>query len=192
MRLTDSAAKSARLQLALIATVFFGPLLAAAWMYYGGHFDASRGSNHGALLQPIVKLREALPDSAMLIQGEGRWMLLFANDSYCEQTCRDALNTLRQGRLMLGKEQQRLVRGFLHGDTAPDKVFLAAEHPGLIITQDTRLADLLNKNKPGQLAAGGYFLLDPLGNLVMYFRPDIDPSDMVADIEHLLRLSHIG
>jgi hypothetical protein len=48
------------------------------------------------------------------------------------------------------------------------------------------------KKKPDELADGGYFLLDPLGNLVMYFRPDIAPSDMVADIKHLLRLSHIG
>jgi hypothetical protein len=190
---TESAPKSARLQLVLIAVVFFGPLLAAAWMYYGGHFYSSaNGSNHGALLEPIVNLREALPQSGLLVQGEGRWMLLFANDSYCDEACRDALHTLRQGRLMLGKEQDRLVRGFLHGDTPPDKVFLAAEHQGLITAQDSRLADLLMKKKPDELADGGYFLLDPLGNLVMYFRPDIAPSDMVADIKHLLRLSHIG
>jgi hypothetical protein len=42
------------------------------------------------------------------------------------------------------------------------------------------------------LPAGGYYLVDPLGNLVMYFRPDLDPSDMVDDIKHLLRLSRIG
>jgi hypothetical protein len=27
---------------------------------------------------------------------------------------------------------------------------------------------------------------------VMYFRPDLDPADMVDDIKHLLRLSRIG
>ena len=191
--MTDARPRSARLQLTLIAVVFFGPLLVAAWMYYGGHFaPAARGSNHGALLEPIVNLREALPESELLVQGAGRWMLLFAHDSYCAAACRDALHTLRQGRLMLGKDQDRLVRGFLHGDTPPDKVFLAAEHQGLITTQDTRLADLLQNKKPSELAEGGYFLLDPLGNLVMYFRPDIDPSEMITDIEQLLRLSHIG
>ena len=30
--------KSPRLQLALIAGVFFGPLLIAAWLYYSGYF----------------------------------------------------------------------------------------------------------------------------------------------------------
>jgi len=34
--------------------------------------------------------------------------------------------------------------------------------------------------------------MDPLGNLVMYFVPDVDPSDMVGDIKHLLKLSRIG
>ena len=93
---------------------------------------------------------------------------------------------------MLGKEQARLIRGFLHGDTPPDKVFLADEHQGLITTQDANLSRLLNNNKPTELPNGGYFLVDPLGNLVMYFRPDIDPSEMVDDIKHLLRLSRIG
>lgn len=191
--MAESEAKSARLHLSLIAVVFFGPLLLAAWLYFGGHFaPGGRGSNHGALLQPIVNLREALPASAMLAQGEGRWMLLFADETECADACRDALYTLRQGRLMLGKDQDRLVRGFLHGDTPPDRVFLADEHQGLISLQEPRLVNLLYNKKPDELADGGYFLLDPLGNLVMYFRPDIDPSEMVADIEHLLRLSHIG
>jgi hypothetical protein len=34
--------------------------------------------------------------------------------------------------------------------------------------------------------------VDPLGNLVMYFPPDLDLRDMVEDIQHLLDLSRIG
>lgn len=191
--MTESVRKSARPQLLLIALVFFGPLLLAAWMYYGGHFErSSSGSNHGALLEPLLNLREELPDSELLTQGKGYWLLLYANDAPCAQPCRTALYTMRQGRLALGKDQNRVVRGFLHGDTQPDRVFLANEHQGLITTQDASLTRLLNNNKPAELPNGGYFLVDPLGNLVMYFRPDTDPSDMFDDIEHLLRLSHIG
>jgi hypothetical protein len=191
--MTDSKPKSARLQLSLIATVFFGPLLVAAWMYYGGYFNATgSGSNHGALLEPIVNLRTEMPGSALLAEAAERWVLLYANDTACAETCRDALYTMRQSRLMLGKDQDRLARGFLHGDSLPDRVFLANEHRGLMLAEDADLARLLKNKKPDGLEQGGYFLVDPLGNLVMYFRPDIDPSDMVADIEHLLRLSHIG
>jgi hypothetical protein len=191
--MSDRSRKSARPQLLGIALIFFGPLLLAAWMYYGGHFSPTlRGSNHGALLEPISNIRDLLPDSELLAEGDGRWLLLYANDGVCGEDCRNALYTLRQSRLMLGKRQDRVVRGFLHGDTPPDTVFLAAEHQGLITAQDVELAQTLHNKKTADLIDGGYFLLDPLGNLVMYFRPDLDPSDMVADIEHLLRLSHIG
>ena len=93
---------------------------------------------------------------------------------------------------MLGKEMDRLRRVFLHGSSPPDTVFLANEHQGLITLEDSSLSDLLNKKRPARLSAGGYFLIDPLGNLVMYFRPDIEPSDMVDDIKRLLKLSRIG
>ena len=184
--------KSARPQLLLIAGVFFGPLLLAAWMYYGGHFNRPSGSNNGALLEPITNLVEALPNSELLAQSQGSWLLLYANDAVCADACVQALYTLRQSRLMLGKEQSRVQRGFLHGDSSPDTVFIANEHQGMITRQEALLSDALSKKKPTELPDGGYYLVDPLGNLVMYFRPDMNPSEMVDDIKRLLRLSHIG
>jgi cytochrome oxidase Cu insertion factor (SCO1/SenC/PrrC family) len=188
----EAARKSARPPLLLIALVFFGPLLVAAWMYYGGYFDPASNSSHGALLEPIISLADELSDSEVLAKGKGSWILLYSNDSACDETCQQALYTMRQGRLMLGKEQNRLLRAFLHGDSPPDKVFLASEHQGLITTQDAQLSAVLNNKKPAELPDGGYYLVDPLGNLVMYFRPDLNPSEMVDDIKRLLRLSRIG
>ena len=86
----------------------------------------------------------------------------------------------------------RVQRVFLHGASLPDTVFLADEHPGLITIIDSELDALLENKRPEELPAGGYYLIDPLGNIVMYFRPDLDPADMVDDIKHLLRLSRIG
>ena len=185
--------KSARLQLLLIAAVFFGPLLIAAWLYYGGYFAESMGrSNHGALLEPIVNLGNELPDSPLHIHNESSWLLLYVDSEPCADPCRSALYTIRQSRKMLGREMDRIQRVLLHGSTPPDTVFLAAEHPGLITIEDASLMGLLENKRPAELAAGGYYLIDPLGNLVLYFRPDIEPSDMVDDIKRLLKLSRIG
>ena len=189
---TSGKQKSARPQLFFIALVFFGPLLVAAWMYYGGHFSTTGTSNYGALLEPIINLPEVVPDSEVLQKGKGSWLLLYPNAAACADSCRDALYTLRQGRQMLGKEQNRLLRVFLHGDTPPDTVFITKEHQGLITTQEAELSRLLTNKKPAELPDGGYYLVDPLGNLVMYFRPDMNPSEMVDDIKRLLRLSRIG
>ncbi len=182
-----------RLQLALISLVFFGPLILATWLYFSGSGLTPEGrTNHGALLEPIVNVRDALPDSSTVERGDGRWLLVHVNEGTCGEECEFALYTLRQSRLMLGKEMDRLARVFLHGDTAPDTVFLADQHAGLISIRDGGLSGLLQNKKPAELAAGGFYLIDPLGNLVMYFHPGIDPSDMVEDIKRLLKHSRIG
>ena len=184
---------SGRLQLTLIAAVFFGPLLFAAWLYFQGDLiQPVNRTNHGALLEPFINLNDDLPGSPLHEHNRGRWVLLYMNTEACDESCRDALHTARQSRLMLGREMDRVLRVFLHGDTPPDTVFLADEHQGLVELVDDGLAQLLTNKKPTELRAGGYYLIDPLGNLVMYFQPDINPRDMVDDINRLLKLSRIG
>ncbi len=185
--------EKSRLQLLLIALVFLGPLAVAAWLYFQGESIAPTGrTNHGALLEPIINISASLSSAEVSKRKDRGWLLVYTNTTNCDDACRDALYTYRQARLMLGKEMDRVRRVFLHGDTLPDTVFLAEEHPGLITTEDNSLDGLLNNKRPAELPAGGYYLIDPLGNLVMYFRPDLDPAQMVDDIKHLLRLSRIG
>ena len=191
--MTAQRAGKGRIQLLLIAAVFLGPLALATWLYFAGQDLTPAGrTNNGALLQPITNLKDAVPESPLHAHNDGYWVLLYANESACGDACMHSLYTLHQSRLMLGKEMDRLVRVFLRGDTAPDTVLLAEEQKGLVTLQDSNLRSLLDNKKPTDLEAGGYYLVDPLGNLVLYFRPDIDPSAMVEDIKHLLELSRIG
>lgn len=188
------AGKRGRGQLLLIALVFLGPLAVAAWLYVAAEGLQPRGrTNHGALLQPFVNLRAQLrADSPLHPHDRNTWVLLYANPGACETDCRGSLHAMRQARLMLGREMERVERVFLHGASPPDTLFLADEHPGLITIEDGSLARLLDNKRPADSETGGYFLIDPHGNLVMYFRPDLDPADMVDDVKHLLRLSRIG
>lgn len=189
--MSDERRKSGRLQFLLIAAVFFGPLLGAAWLYYQGDvLQPDERANHGALLEPIVNLRDVVPGSA--IPDNRSWLLLYADDGVCGDSCQNALYALRQSRLMLGKEMDRVERVFLHGAQAPDTLLITDEHKGLITLQDAALRAVLDNKKPGTLDAGGYYLIDPHGNLVLYFSPDINPRDMVDDIKRLLKLSRIG
>ena len=182
-----------RLQLLGIAAVFAVPLALAAWMYY---FDSSlapvAGTNKGALLLPIVSLNDELPQSEIHNIRSNQWLMLYANAYVCDEECDHALVRLRQSRLMLGKDMRRVERVFLHGDSLPDTVTLEEQHAGLITMSDKDLNVLLEKKRPAELQRGGCYLIDPLGNLVMYFPPDLDPKEMVGDIKHLLKLSHIG
>jgi hypothetical protein len=180
-----------RLQFLLIAAMFFGPLLFAAWLYYSGDtLQPETRANHGALLEPIVNLSDAVPGSP--VHEDRVWRLLYADDGECGESCREALYTLRQSRLMLGKEMDRLERVFLHGEHAPDTLLGAEEHRGLVAFEDAALQAVLESKRPESLPAGGFYLIDPHGNLVLYFSPDIEPRDMVDDIKRLLKLSRIG
>lgn len=193
--MSDGSLKRGRLKLGLVALVFVAPLIAAAWMFYGdsGWQPVGR-TNHGHLLEPIVNLNElpGQPPLKSLAATGGRWLLIYANDGACLAPCREALYRMRQARLMLGNDMTRVARIFLHGDIGPDKVWLDEEHKGLITISNAGLNDTLNLKRPASLGSGGLFLVDPLGNLVMYFAADLAPDDMVGDIEHLLELSHIG
>lgn len=190
--MTEKKTTWARLQIFVIAAVFFGPLAVATWMYYSGSLTPEGRVNAGTLLEPIENVIEAVPDSKVAKEADGHWALIYVNEGECGDPCQDALYTTRQSRLMLGREMERVIRIFLHGDTPPDTVFLENEHAGLITAIDSGFSGLLQNKKPATLEEGGYFLMDPLGNLVMYFEPTINPREMVDDIKRLLKLSRIG
>ncbi|MCH7852765.1 MAG: hypothetical protein IIB76_00335 [Proteobacteria bacterium] len=186
-----------RRQLLLVAALFVGPLLIASLMYYGNFSWLPDGrTNHGRLLEPIINLNEADGERLLsnLTSGEtdNHWALLYVHSGECSDSCREALYRLRQSRLMLGSEMDRVKRIFLHGKIAPDTLFLEQQHRGLITISNHGLDKLLHMKQPRDLRAGGFYLVDPLGNLVLYFTPELAPRDMVDDIKHLLKLSRIG
>ena len=185
-------ARFGRLKLTGLALIWFAPLILATWRYITGNLVPESRSNFGALIEPVIELREVLPASRALVVGDGKWLMVLAVSTDCGDACREALFRLRQTRLMLGREMDRVIRVFLHGETAPDTLFIEEEHAGLETFNDNELATLLEGARPGDQTPGGIYLVDPLGNLVMYFPPELDPREMVDDIEHLLELSSIG
>ncbi len=193
--MTDQGAAKPRgqLQLALIAAIFIGPLVLAAWLYYGGQSYQPEGrANHGVLLEPIVNLNDAVPGVELPAGSEAHWRLVYVNTGPCGDDCREGLYTIRQIRLMLGREMERVDRIFLHGEAPLDTLFIEAEHEGLVTLGEASLASYLQSRLPQETPGNGYYLVDPLGNLVLYFPPGITPRDMVSDIKRLLRLSRIG
>ena len=180
----------ARLQLAMIAALFIGPLLIAAWLYYSGSFAPGDRSNHGLLLEPVVHLPDSHPTLPEI--AGGHWLLVYATETECHEDCLATLHAQRQLRLMLGNDMSRVTRMFLQANTTADRVVFDEEDTGLEVLHDQDLARDLWSALPAGTPPGGLFLIDPLGNLVMYFQSTLDPRDMVDDIKHLLKLSRIG
>jgi cytochrome oxidase Cu insertion factor (SCO1/SenC/PrrC family) len=126
-----------------------------------------------------------------------KWTLLYVGSGSCDARCREALYDTRQVRLALDRDMARVQRLFVASGPCCDEGFLRDTHPDLITVRDDAAAAPLIAQLPAADAmsadgAGRVYLVDPLGNLMMYYPPDATPKGMLEDLKRLLRLSHIG
>ena len=148
--LAPGAARGRR-SLFVLAALFFVPVVAAFWLYYGTPGWRPRGAaNKGELIDPAVPLPAvefAAPDGSR-IAGDllrDRWTMLFIGSARCDERCRDALYLTRQTRLALNKDAHRVRRVFLAtGPYCCDPGLLARarrSHRGAADAVATRSAD---------------------------------------------------
>ena len=192
--------------LAALAAIFFMPLLASFWLYYGMGWRPSGRINHGELIQPPRPLpRPELPratvggDTASELPGtdpalfRGAWSLVYIGDGSCDASCRGTLYVMRQTRLALGTDMTRLERVFLVTANCCAKDYLAREHAGITVLDASGAAGarLLDRFPAGD-RAHTLFIIDPLGNLMMRYDVRRDPRGLLVDLRRLLELSQIG
>jgi hypothetical protein len=140
---------------------------------------------------------------------KGKWTLLYRGPGLCTATCRTELYDTRQVRAAL-RQNDRLQRVFVAEGDCCDMEFLGTQHPDLITVRATREAapllallargsgDDAGAARPGATAAGvrggadRVYLVDPLGNLMMWYPPGAPPKGMLEDLKRLLGLSHVG
>lgn len=195
--------RNRRLQLLGLAALFIGPLLLAAWLYYGDSgWRPGSQTQHGDLVSPPITLPEfdlATPAGARLTHEalRDKWTLLYVAEGECAERCRSALYDLRQVRLALGKEMTRVQRLLLYRGNCCDAEFITETHPDLLLAaaegeDGGRLLEALPRYASDPMNAGRSYIVDPLGNLMMSYPADAEPRGILKDLKRLLRLSHIG
>jgi hypothetical protein len=188
-----------RLQLIVIASLFFGPLALAFVAYYGGVLLPSQHANHGELVAPPTTLPEAgvVGTSGLLDEPvfHGKWTILQVSGPRCDARCVAALADSRQVRELLGHDLDRVRRVLLVDGPCCAPAVADSRDPGLVTvwlagSDWPRLKAAL----PGYVAGtpGYRYLVDPHGNLMMRYAADAPDKGMLLDLQRLLRLSHIG
>lgn len=186
--------------LGLLAVLFLAPVAVAFYLYYGG-WRASGNVSHGELITPARPLPEVSlsgPDgvpSASLFKG--KWSLIYADNGSCDADCRHALYVMRQVRLSLNQNMDRVQRVFLYRGECCEEPYFSTEQRGLIARRldsaaGAELLAALEATAPMREERARIWIADPLGNLMMSYPPDADPKGMIADLKKLLKLSHIG
>ena len=183
-----------------VALMFFAPLGLSFYLYYGKGWHPGGHVNAGELIAPA----RPLPSLALPLAGtgetnpqflKGKWTFLYLQHGPCDDECRRHLYDTRQVRLALDREMTRVQRVFIGDENCCDLTELKAAHPDLIAVRaspaDEPLRDLL-PTLSGAANSHRVYLIDPLGNLMMFYSPEAKPKGMLDDMKRLLRLSSIG
>ncbi len=188
-----------QIMIAGIALLTIVPML-LAW-YYANHPELiSHRNNYGQLIVPPDPLDYAglnlLPQSpGKLDDMKGRWLLVQVGWEGCGVPCTATLYKTRQSRLMMNKEISRIRRVLLlpvdragwrpePQDQQDESLLIAGFSPDI--------RDKISRVTGNVLREDALFLIDPLGNLILYYEPEFDPYGLVKDLRHLLKISQIG
>jgi len=193
--------------LAALAALFLLPLVIAFWMYYASGWRPAARVNHGVLISPMRSLplvqlpRVGLPAPGAQMRGDSvsatafrhRWSLVYIGAGSCAESCRQALYVMRQTRLSLNNDMTRVDRVFLVTADCCAPALLGPEHAGLVVLDATGpQAMRLWREFPTAGREHLLFIVDPLGNLILSYDARQNPRGLLADLQKLLRLSHIG
>jgi cytochrome oxidase Cu insertion factor (SCO1/SenC/PrrC family) len=183
--------------------LLFATPLALAWLLYLGKpgWLPSGKVNQGELIVPAKPLPEltlqTLDNEAFALKRlHGRWTLLAVAAAECAAECERKLYNMRQVRTALGKDMGRAQRVLLALNPAAlgNLPHLRQEYEGtwLLSGAPELMQALLRELEPAAAPADKIYLIDPLGNLMMYYPADANPKGILKDLTRLLKISQIG
>jgi cytochrome oxidase Cu insertion factor (SCO1/SenC/PrrC family) len=202
--MTEAAHASSRRKVLWLALLFVLPVIVSYSLYYSGWRPSSTG-NYGELVQPARPLEDAAlttldGKSLRVSELRGKWTLISFSRSQCLSPCERNLYKMRQVIASQGENAGRMQSVLVVMDNkALDRLQYAIKdypHMRVITGPAENVAKLARQFA---LPAGSpldnlnrIYLVDPLGNFLMSYPADADPSGMRKDLARLLKVSQIG
>ncbi len=187
-----------RLKFIGLILVFLSPFI-AGWMamyVFKLHPDSNQ---YGQLVQParplIIPAVEDMQGKPLDDEFWKKWtFVVIANDG-CQQDCQQNMYYLRQMRIALGRDIDRVQNVLMVKDqlssTMADQL---AEYPALTVIEHTPAA-LLQLFELPDIQTGSapvLYLIDPAANLMMTYPAQNQPKSVLTDLQRLLKNSQIG
>jgi len=176
----------------VVLLVCAAPVIASYFTYYVVRPDGRR--NFGELVDP----QRPLPDTvAHDLQGQpvnlkslkGQWLLMSTAPAACDEVCTRHLYLQRQLREGLGKDKDRMDWVWLVTDSAPvpDQLLPALKEATVLRVPQAELSQWLEATSGHELSEHLY-LVDPIGNWMMRFPPQLDNATAAKTKRDLARL----
>ena len=189
----ESKILRSRLILLGVALVFIIPILVSWYLVFFSDFKkGDGGTQKGELISPVIPLGE--PEvfnlkSKTIESINGKWTLLFFVENECNQLCEDKLYQLRQIRLALGKDRDKVDRLLVSKNKQQWSQYTNSFNGQKYIDPRSRDYNGLIKkfNDYAGLDLKATYLIDPYGFLMMKYPQDDNPMGTIKDIERLIK-----
>lgn len=200
----ESARKLSRAKLLGLMGLYAAPLIAAwLWFAYVTNNEGAGVSVNGELIHPAVPLESFDLSSAVkpawgLDDIRGKWSMVYFANAACDQSCETVLYNMRQIRLSTGRRMERVQRVLVTPAWEQMQQKLESANEGLFVVggDNSRIGVLRSQFDQAQsemeVCESCVYLVDPYGNLMMRFPPDLPPAKILKDLKHLLKISRIG
>lgn len=199
---------SKRTFLILIA-VFVTPIVLGTLFFFNMEkFGISRDSvNYGTLITPAfpAKVEGLVLSGKSAVFGETlskKWTMLYIAPDKCDQSCLDRLLLIKRVRLLMNEQMRRVRTVVVTANEEANKSLMVATKKG---NSDLVYAHLAADQTDNKTITSPFlnqfphreklpvYLLDPLGNLMMYYsQEDPDAKKMIRDMLRLLKYSRLG
>ncbi len=121
---------------------------------------------------------------------KGKWVMVMVDSGNCDKACQEKLYFMRQVRMVQHKEKHRVERLWLINDDVMPSEELTKKYEGTLFvkTNDSALLDAI---PPKESQSKHIYMVDPLGNLIMRYPEELNPTKMGKDIKRLLHVSQL-
>jgi hypothetical protein len=190
---------SPRTKFVMIFLLFSVPFIASTITFLV--WKPSVTNNYGELLSPVIPLPEAklvridsdIANKELIEKSlRGKWLMLTRDSGSCETACQKKLYAMRQARLSIGREQDRVVRVVLVDDDVAPGTALVKEFQGTIWISAKALPWLAKLPSAEADARNHLYGVDTLGNVFIRYNADPDIKRMMKDFQQVLKASQIG
>ncbi len=185
--MSEASAKRSNWIILLIGVIAAFPLAGSYLLYLFWKPDSF--VNYGELFGPVQIEEGKAPEGFDAVRG--KWAFLMVDSGACDAYCRRKLYIMRQVRLTQGEDMNRIERVWLtDGSVAPAAELLSDYKGTLVLPSDP--GGLAARLSPEGMARDHIYLVDPLGNVMMRYPRDPDPSLIKKDVKRLLKASRVG
>lgn len=195
---TSTAPQRSRSTLWLLISITVLPFVAAYIYYNFGDFKTF--SNNGDLINPVIDIQalKLSDDTGQALERESltkKWRMFLIVGENCDEACQSSLFVMRQLNVALGKNYDRFRHMLIH--TAPMSIELAelihTEYKdALHAYSDNDVLSAALKPADEKPYSNSILIMDPIGNIMMRFKADMNPKIILRDLNRLLKISQIG